>query len=310
VARIPSAPVFVSMLLAAAAALAACAPDADTNTLTGGNDIVSGKRPSSKDATAKNGAGALPDIKAKDYFRDTVQKSLAGTCGTCHASGPGPVWIVPSDVEKSYSLQFQRGYVSRTSALLKKGAHSTGAPSLTPTQEGIYATWVELEMKERGDKAPDAVLTKLAGCIDKAKFDAIGWDKLVTTPRNADNNPQKQNENTDECTGCNNKQCSGCHSADAATGFVMAVGNDVFPEDQTFNDTKSISPPYMQKYFGLDVNGDPIPSKAIKAKSDNTVNIAKAYQHPMFTLSPEMEQGISAFVLDAIGKYNTGKYGP
>ena len=50
-------------------------------------------------------------MTAKQYFAANVQPSLAKTCGGCHSTGPAPVWIAAQDVEKSYELQFQRGYV-------------------------------------------------------------------------------------------------------------------------------------------------------------------------------------------------------
>jgi hypothetical protein len=190
---------------------------------------------------------------------------------------------------------------------VRKGPHD--GPALTNDQTQRFTTWVELELKERGDKAPPTVLQKLATCLDPEKFKAIGFDKLVTTPRDAKNNPQGEAENTDECTGCNNAPCHSCHSADPATGFFMAIGNDVLPADETFDQTKSVDPPYVQKYFGLDTNGTPIASKAISAKSDATVKTGKAYSHPMFLLTPEIQKGIDAFVDDAIAKYKAGTCG-
>ena len=89
----------------------------------------------------------------------------------------------------------------------------------------------------------------------------------------------------------------------------MALDNDTLPEDHTLNETKSFDPPYLQKYFGLALDGTPIPSKAIKAKSEATINTAKAYQHPMFVLSDETEKAIDAFVDDAIAKYEANRCG-
>jgi hypothetical protein len=184
--------------------------------------------------------------------------------------------------------------------------HDNGlAPALTADEANNYAVWVALELKQRGGKAPDGVLQKLASCLDKAKFDAIGFDKLVTTPRTADNNPGKEAEDADTCTGCNQVQCSSCHS-EGEMGFMMAIGNTILPDDYTFTSMKVTAPPYMQKYFGLDPDGNPIPSNAIRAKSDATVNTAKAYQHPMFTLSPDMQKALDDFVADAIAKEKAG----
>jgi hypothetical protein len=294
-------------------ALAACADDGDPAALTNGStSAIIGKRPAGDTTTGTGGGGssgaAVPTISAKEYFAANIQPTLAATCGGCHSSGPAPVWIAPGDVDKSYALQFQRGYVTKSSAILKRAAHD-GGPALTNDQASKYATWLDLEARERGDKAPDSVLAKLATCLDETKFKAIGFDTLVTVTRNADNNPQKEVENADECTGCAQVQCSTCHSADPGTGFMMATGNPVFDTDPTFTEMKSTTPPYLQKYFGMDVNGDPIPSHAIKAKSDATVNTGKANSHPMFVLTPQMESAIDVFVMDAIGKYNTGTCG-
>lgn len=44
-------------------------------------------------------------------------------------------------------------------------------------------------------------------------------------------------------------------------------------------------------------------------KSDNTVNVAKAYQHPMFKLTPEQEAAIDDFVNDAITRYESSECG-
>ena len=285
--------------------VSACAEEGDTGALTNGAEsaIKSGRKSKESDKAT------VPQITAKEHFLRNVHTSIATTCGACHTAGPGPAWTVPADGEKSYSLQFQRGYVSKMSAILAKGPHS-GGPALTNEQASTYLTWVELEMKERGDKAPDSVLEKLGGCLDAAKFKAINLQNLVTTPRNADNNPQKETEDANACTGCNNAPCSTCHSSDPGSGFILALGNELFPEDHTLKETKSSSPPYIQKYFGLDPTGAPIPSKAIKAKSDATVKTGKAYSHPMYTLTPEMEKAIDAFVDDAIKKYKAGSCGP
>jgi hypothetical protein len=301
--------------LGAAVLASACAEENDTSQLKGQSGaITTGNSPAPAGSAGSAGSGELanvpPGMTAKQYFGTFVQPSLAKTCGGCHSNGPAPVWIAANDVEKSYALQFERGYVSKSSTILHKGSHSNGsAPALGGDQAQAYTTWIALELKERGDKVPDSVLQKVGDCLDAAKFKAIGFEKLVTTPRTADNNPGKETENTDECTGCNQMQCNSCHSADDATGFMMAIGNDIFPEDHTFQETKSVSPPYIQKYIGLDPNGNPIATKAIKAKSDATVQTGKAYSHPMFILSADMQKAIDAFVDDAISKFKAGTCG-
>jgi hypothetical protein len=88
----------------------------------------------------------------------------------------------------------------------------------------------------------------------------------------------------------------------------MAIGNDIFPADHTFTDMKTITPPYLQKYFGLDVDGSPIASKAIQNKSAATV-AGKAYSHPMFTLTAAQSTALDAFVNDAVAKFKSGACG-
>jgi hypothetical protein len=309
-ARPVRATALLALAIASALVVSACADEGDPTSLIGGSEAaINGGKAGPGAKTGGGSQSTTPKISAKQYFAANVQTTLGASCGGCHSAGPAPIWIAPQDVEKSYALQFQRGYVTNVSAIMRKGAHATGGPALTNDQTQKFATWVELEVKERGDKAPASVLEKLGGCLDLAKFKAIGFEKLVTVPRTAKNNPKGETENTDECVGCNQTQCSSCHSADPGSGFLMALGNDVFEADHTFNETKSVTPPYIQKYFGMDVTGTPIASKAIKAKSDATVNTGKAYQHPMFVLTPEMDVAIEKFVDDAISKYKAGSCG-
>lgn len=306
--------------------LAACADRADRDSLmghdedgetsnaavtTGPKSTVAATGPTQTlDGADPNHVGPLPtNITAKAYFTSNVMQAL-GACGGCHNTGPGPSWLVPSDAEKSYTLMFGRGYITRDSIILKKGTHGGGsAPALSTAQNKTVAMWIELEMKERGDKAPPSVLAKMGDCMDRAKFDAIGWEKIETMTRTKNNNPNGEEENANECTGCKPTTCAVCHSADAATGFVMAEGSPIFDKDYTFNESKKISPSYLQKYFGLDTNGDPKASQGIRMKSDNTYYQAKAYQHPMFRLTADQEQAIDDFVADAIAKYKAGKCG-
>jgi hypothetical protein len=269
---------------------------------TSATSTVDGKDP--------NNVGPLPtSVTAKQYFTTKVFPALSN-CQGCHASGPGPSWVAAGDADKTYTLVFGRGYITRDSMLMKKGAHDGGAaPALSTDQNKAVATWIELEMKERGDKAPPSVLEKLGDCMDETEFDKIGWENLQTVTRTADNNPNGETEDADDCTGCKPSSCVTCHASDPATGFFMAMGNTVLPANETFMESKNIAPPFLQKYFGLDTDGNPIASKAIRAKSDNTVNVAKAYQHPMFTLPPDFELRLNNFVDDTISKYKAGTCG-
>src|SRR5262249_39486521 len=122
------------------------------------------------------------------------------------------------------------------------------------------------------------------------------------------NNITPWNENANNCTGCDQAQCNTCHSADAATNFNDAVGNNILPADTTFNNTKLTNPAYITKYFGVSPDGKPIASDGIKKKSDATMK-DKAYTHPMFTLTANQQTALNAFVADVITKYTAGTCG-
>lgn len=308
--------------LAAVATLAACVErprniltsdggdDDDGRETTPGAPTTSASKTKSKGAGTTSSVGPLPTgITAKEYFTKNVHVALK-SCGSCHDTGPGPAWLLPGDAARSYDLVFGRGYIIRESTLLRKGAHAGGAgPALNADQSKTVATWIELELEERGDKAPPSVLERIGDCLDQKKFDAIGWENVETITRTKDNNPKGEEEDANTCTGCKPRTCAVCHSADPATGFIEAEGTPMFDPGHTFAETKKISPPYLQKYIGLDTNGDPRPSHGIRMKSDNTVNVAKAYQHPMFKLTPEQEAAIDDFVNDAITRYESSECG-
>src|SRR5262245_51753325 len=67
-----------------------------------------------------------PDTEGKRFFIANLHPSLVGTCASCHTTGPGPVWISATDVEGSYKMQFQLGYVALDSRILLKGPHQGG----------------------------------------------------------------------------------------------------------------------------------------------------------------------------------------
>ena len=199
-----------------------------------------------------------------------------------------------SDGEKSYAFLFQLGYVAKTSRLLEKGPHASGAPALTVEQTEKVRTWIDLELEDRGENAPLTILDKLAGCLDATKFSKIGFETLTTTRR--------ETEDAATCTGCNQAPCSTCHSSDPGSGFMMALGNPVVPAERTFEGTKKTAPPYLQKYLGVSPTGDPVASHAIALKAAATAKDA-AYTHPMFTLPPATTTALDAFVDDAIQRY-------
>lgn len=247
---------------------------------------------------------ATPDTEGKKFFVANVHPSLAQTCGACHETGPGPAWLKKTDTEVSYKMMFQLGYVSQQSRIVLKGAHQ-GAPALTPDQSTKFSQWVALELKAGGGKAPPNVLEKMGACFDKAAFDAMQLGNMRTLRRTGNNNANQVtpwNENDDNCTGCDNSPCRTCHSGDDATGFVLSIGNPNLPQTFTFDQSKLTTPTYLQKYFGVSATGEPIPSNALKIKSDATAK-DKAYTHPYYRIDAAMETRIAAFVDSAIAKY-------
>jgi hypothetical protein len=230
-----------------------------------------------------------------------VFPTLETTCGGCHNSGTdgAPKFLVANDPTTSYTSLDARGDIiveAASSQLLKQGTHDGGkAPSLTTDQVTKINTWLGDEMTERaGTAAPVNVLSKIGTCLDQTKFNAIGFDKLVTTKRN--------NENANNCTGCNNAPCRTCHTGGDG-GFYMAMGSSL--DMTTF--AKSQTAQFIPKYIGL--NGTtPVASNAIMTKSDATKTGA-AYSHPMFTMSPQMQTALDAFVTDAITKYQNKQCG-
>ena len=56
-------------------------------------------------------------------------------------------------------------------------------------------------------------------------------------------------------------------------------------------------------------SGEPQFNPNILSKSINTVEKAKAYQHPMFKLTPDKQAAIQAFVEDAVTSYQAGTCG-
>jgi hypothetical protein len=266
-------------------------------------------------ATTAPVPGTLPTASkaGEDFFAKELQPLLKATCAGCHTAGGigNPTWIDANDAKKTYDMIYLQGYASADSRILRKGAHSSGgAPAVSSDERAKWAEWLTLESKEPGKPTQPNVLAKFGDCFDKAKFDAIGFDQLVVTARNAANNPQGITEDQDTCTGCrDNTRCSACHASDDVTGFVMAVGNTVLPADYTFQSSKKFSPPFIRQYVGTTPTGEPTYNPGIKTKSVNTIQKGVANGHPMFQLSDTMDAAIKAFVDDAIAKQKAGLCG-
>lgn len=328
----------VGIALAAAAAVAACdagpadsleGEDGDVGGNGGGKGKGKGKgggsgaeetgedpgTPGSPGTEDPGPSGPVPTNSpaGKEFYKTQVHPFLSQQCAACHQTqGPGPAWITANDAEKSYAQLFQVGYVVPQSRIVLKPAHGGVTNNvLTPAQIQTYNQWVDMELKDGGQQAPPNVLEKLGSCFDRQKFDAMQMGQWRTTRRTGNNNVNNVtpwNENANNCTGCNNAPCSTCHSADPATNFSCAVGNNLLPPETTFENTKLTNPAYITKFFGVSPDGKPIPSDAIKKKSDATMK-DKAYTHPMYRLTNAQQAALDAFVQDAIAKYNAGTCG-
>jgi hypothetical protein len=231
-----------------------------------------------------------------------VYPSIEGTCGGCHnnATDGAPQFLKAMDANTSYQNLDARGDIivdPSQSLMLHQGSHDGGkAPALTSDQATTVTTWLTQEMQERaGSAAPVNVLQKIGmSCLDQTKFDAIGFQNLRTT--------QRQGENANNCTGCNNAPCRTCHTGGDG-GFYMAVGSAL--DNTTFQETQT--PQYIVKYIGL--NGTaPVASDAIKNKAA-AVATGAPYTHPMFTIPATMQTAIDDFVQDAVTKYQNKQCG-
>src|SRR5262249_31955120 len=167
-----------------------------------------------------------------------LQPLFIATCAKCHSPGGigTPQWMDPSDAKKTYDNIYLQGYATAQSRIVVKGVHQNGdAPALTADERAKWAEWIALEANEPDRPTQANVLAKFGDCFDEAKWDAIGFENLRVTARQAGNNPAGIAENQDTCTGCrDNTMCAACHAADDVTGFVMAVGNTALPDDYTF----------------------------------------------------------------------------
>lgn len=235
------------------------------------------------------GPGSLAS-PARQNFIDKVFPAI-GSCVTCHATGNlGAPKFLGADAASSYAGLDGRGLIVTNSLFATKGSHAGGgAPALDASQLALINQWLAMEAQERvGQAAPVNILEKMGGCLDQALFDAIQFGQLRTQ--------QRENENGNNCTGCNNAPCRTCHLGGDGN-FYMAVGSAL--DTNTFIETKKTK--FIVKYLGL--NGTtPIASNAITLKGKATAT-DRPYSHPMYTINTEMQQRIDAFVNAAITKY-------
>jgi hypothetical protein len=232
---------------------------------------------------------------AKDYFIKTVFPELTATCGSCHnppgSAGAPTFWN--TDAATAYTSIEARGYITPASMLLRKGQHT--GPALSPQESADVSQWLTLEAQVRGTQTPVDILSKLGNCVDATKFQALALDKLRTIKRN--------NENGNNCTGCNNAPCQICHTTGeyAMHANFSAIGTKTL-DALTGNATSPEGIYIISKYVAT--NGTTlVPSTALKDKATAT-STGVAYSHPMFTVSPAMDTALQAFAQDIITKYN------
>ena len=289
-------------------------PDDPADTKADPPGTTTTKNPDGTTTTTPPPGGGLPtNSKAgKAFYAKEVHPFLEAKCSGCHATGGigNPSFIVKADAAKTYDAIYLNAYATATSRLVIKGVHSGGgAPELAAADKTKFAQWIALEIADGGQKTQVNVLEKFGTCFDKAKFDAIGFGQLRTIRRQNGNNPQNLNENANNCTGCDQAACNSCHSADDSTGFIMALGNQIFPAEYTFEQTKKLDPNFIRQYVSTTPAGEPQFNPGIQTKGVNTVEKGKAYSHPMYKLTPAMQTAIQAFVDDAVTKQKAGTCG-
>jgi cytochrome c553 len=307
--------IVLGIALTASVAAAACG---DAESLRRNTSSSSGSRGSSSgtlDKTTTPEPGTLPtgSKEGEAFFASDVHPLLKAKCATCHVAGGqgNPTWIDANDAKKTYDMLYLQAYVSATSRIVVKGMHAQGAaPALSTAEKQKWADWIAIEAKEPGKPAQTNVLEKFGDCFDKQLFDQIRFGELGVTRRQAGNNPNNEQEDDQTCTGCrDNTKCVTCHASDDATGFVMAIGNPNFPENYTFESSKKVTPAFIRQYVGTTPTGEVTFNPAIANKSHDTVEQAKAYQHPMFILDTERSYAIRSFVDAAIEKHRAGLCG-
>jgi mono/diheme cytochrome c family protein len=245
--------------------------------------------PNSSIPTPAEGAGSDGAAGYKEYVAK-VFPVLTAACGSCHINGAGGATkYMTAEARGTYQAISALGYIVADSRLLRKGAHV--GPAWSATQAQTVAAWLATEANDRkGQAAPVNVLAKIGACASLDKFKALNLQGLRTTRR--------QNENADQCTGCDNSPCATCHGA----GEYDFASN---PSAETTFNFNAEDPQKIRMYFG--VNGaEPVASNALKTKSDAT-KTAAPYSHPLYALNPDFQAKLDDFVNDAITKYKAQK---
>ncbi len=297
----------VIAICAAAALVVGCGDASSSGYLTGEREpgepggTTPTKSPTTSTPTNPNEApppGSVPPTgpgssgsKARAYFISDVFPSISPACGSCHVSGAaGAPKFMSADASNTYQLLDQRAMITAQSSFITH-KHTGAGTEPTPAQVTLLQKWIGMETQERvGQKAPEDILAKLAGCIQPADWKQAesAMRALRTTARNG--------ENPNTCSGCANESCVSCHR-DGGYGRVVGLQGD-----QTTDLVKQR--PFINRFIGL--NGtDVVPSNAVKAKADAT-QTGVAYSHPRYALTPQAEQAITTFVTSVVNQYKAG----
>lgn len=247
-----------------------------------------------KPSTGPGSAGSA----AHKLFVETVHPKLA-SCGACHASGAqGAPKFIQTVADEAYLAMDARGLIKTDTLLLTKGPHAAGAaPALTSDQRSAIEGWLAREATERvGQASPVNLLQVAATCGDPAKFPTQALTTWLTTRR--------QNENGNQCTGCNNTQCASCHLSGEAN---VAISSGRTTDNQAMIDFYK-SPDSISRFIGID-GTKLVASNAFKTKADATVADVRPIsvpKHPQFIMTPAKQTAIDAYVQDIVTKFNAG----
>jgi len=299
---------FLMATMAAAATAAACAPteagrlttngygDDDDDVVQGGQSTTPGSsgEPGTPGGVPSSGPGSAASVARKNFI-DNVHPALNTACGSCHTAGTaGAPKFWAADPGAAYQLLDARGMVIGVGSLFVTHRHTGAGAEFNADQSGKVNAWLALEAKERvGQKAPEDIMAKLGQCINAADWKAA--EAAINTMRTR----QRNGENANTCTGCQNEICMACHNP----GYGFAVGT----RNETLSTTLVRERPFINRFFGT--NGtEPVASNAIKAKAD-AVNGGEPYSHPNFIMSPQVEAAIADFVNKTIAAYKAGTCG-
>lgn len=254
---------------------------------TGGDGTGGDGTGNSGTGNSGTGAGGNVEGAAYDYFISDVFPAIDGPCGSCHATGDvgAPIFMAAS-ADASYNAMEGAGLIAipANSVLIQHGVHT--GPALTPNEQTIVETWLNMEADERGlagggggdDPPAGTTLTQaledFADCMNIDVWDATGMNNL----HNAD-------------TG-NAGECDGCHSAGDGGAWLSANDVETFEMNREF--------PYIKRLVTgtVDENGQfagLIPALRYIQKGQTECG-ENQNCHPAYSLPPGLESAVLDFV--------------